>query len=98
MRTRFLPPAAAALTGLLVLWAAVPAAQQPSGTKAFDPTTTNTDAAIKAAADAARAAAAARANWKVPRTPWGDPDLRGYWLSLSYTPLERPRELGDKAF
>jgi hypothetical protein len=97
MRTRFLPPAAAALTGLLVLWAAVPAAQQPSGTKAFDPTTTNTDAAIKAAADAARAAAAARANWKVPRTPWGDPDLRGYWLSLSYTPLERPRELADKA-
>ena len=25
-----------------------------------------------------------------PRTSWGDPDLRGYWLSLSYTPLERP--------
>jgi len=96
MRIRFFGPAAAALTGLLVLWAAVPAAQMPSGTMNFDPTTTNTDAAIKAAADAARAAAAARANWKTPRTPWGDPDLRGYWLSLSYTPLERPRELGDK--
>jgi hypothetical protein len=25
-----------------------------------------------------------------PRTSWGAPDLRGYWLSLSYTPLERP--------
>jgi hypothetical protein len=97
MRTRCLAPAAAALTGLIVLWAAVPAAQAPSGTKNFDATTTNTDAAIKAAADAARAAAATRANWKTPRTPWGDPDLRGYWLSLSYTPLERPRELGDKA-
>ena len=24
------------------------------------------------------------------RTPWGAPDLRGYYLSLSYTPLERP--------
>ncbi len=27
-----------------------------------------------------------------PRTPWGDPDLRGYWLNLGYTPLERPDE------
>ncbi|HEY5623229.1 MAG TPA: hypothetical protein VIV14_05665, partial [Gammaproteobacteria bacterium] len=24
------------------------------------------------------------------RTSWGDPDLSGYWLSVSYTPLERP--------
>jgi hypothetical protein len=30
------------------------------------------------------------------RTPWGDPDLRGYWLSLSYTPLERPAKFADK--
>ncbi len=30
------------------------------------------------------------------RTPWGDPDLRGYWLSLSYTPLERPEQFADK--
>jgi hypothetical protein len=98
MRTRFLGSAAAALTGFLVLWAAVAAAQQPSGTRTFDPTTTSTDAAIKAATDAVRVATAERANWQVPRTQWGDPDLRGYWLSLSYTPLERPRHLGDKAF
>jgi hypothetical protein len=32
-----------------------------------------------------------------PRTPWGAPDLRGYWLSLSYTPLERPEGV-TKAF
>jgi hypothetical protein len=25
-----------------------------------------------------------------PRTPWGDPDLRGYYLTASYTPLQRP--------
>ena len=31
-----------------------------------------------------------------PLTPWGEPDLRGYWLSLSYTPLERPAEFADK--
>ena len=30
------------------------------------------------------------------RTSWGDPDLSGYWLSVSYTPLERPDELADK--
>ncbi len=30
------------------------------------------------------------------RTPWGDPDLRGYWLSLSSTPLERPEQFADK--
>jgi len=28
-----------------------------------------------------------------PRTPWGDPDLRGHWLNLGYTPLERPDAL-----
>ncbi len=32
-----------------------------------------------------------------PRTPWGDPDLGGHWTSGTYTPLERPQELGDKA-
>jgi hypothetical protein len=82
---------------VLAVCAAV-AAQAPSGTKEFHPTTTNTDAAIQAAATAARTAAEARANWKPPRTPWGDPDLRGYYLNLSYTPLERPAALADKAF
>ncbi len=32
-----------------------------------------------------------------PRTPWGDPDIRGYWLAVNYVPLERPDRLGDKA-
>lgn len=31
-----------------------------------------------------------------PRTPWGDPDLRGYWVNGTYTPLERPVELGEQ--
>ena len=31
-----------------------------------------------------------------PRTPWGDPDLRGYWISATYTPLERPAALAGK--
>ncbi len=33
-----------------------------------------------------------------PRTPWGDPDIAGYWTSASYTPMERPDELAGKPF
>jgi len=38
------------------------------------------------------------AGWKVPRTPWGDPDLRGMWPVdyLAATPRERPAELGTR--
>jgi hypothetical protein len=76
--------------------ASVPTA--PSGTRTFDETAVNTDAAIKAAADAAKAAAALK-NWTPPRTPWGDPDIQGYFFNhSSYTPLERPKELAGKAF
>ena len=28
-----------------------------------------------------------------PRTPWGDPDLRGYYLTATYTPLQRPSNI-----
>jgi hypothetical protein len=34
--------------------------------------------------------------WTAPRTSWGDPDLQGFWLVLSYTPLERPAALAGK--
>jgi len=34
----------------------------------------------------------------VPRTPWGDPDLQGVWDYRSITPMQRSRELGDRAF
>ena len=32
------------------------------------------------------------------RTVWGTPDLQGVWDFRTLTPLERPRDLGDKAF
>jgi len=32
-----------------------------------------------------------------PKTPWGAPDLRGYYLTAMYTPLERPDKV-TKAF
>jgi hypothetical protein len=28
-----------------------------------------------------------------PRTPWGAPDLRGYYLTATYTSLERPKDV-----
>ena len=38
------------------------------------------------------------AGWKVARTAWGDPDLRGMWPLdyLAATPRERPPELGER--
>ena len=38
------------------------------------------------------------AGWTAPRTPWGDPDLQGLWNNATTTPLQRPEELGEKAF
>lgn len=31
-------------------------------------------------------------------TPWGEPDLQGTWTNATITPLERPTNLGGKAF
>ncbi len=42
--------------------------------------------------------AAAPAAAQMPRTPWGAPDLQGIWDFRTITPLERPEDLGDKAF
>ena len=36
--------------------------------------------------------------WTVPRTSDGHPDLQGIWTNKTITPLERPKELGNKAF
>ena len=35
---------------------------------------------------------------EAPRTPWGAPDLQGVWDFRSLTPMQRPADLGDKAF
>ena len=33
-----------------------------------------------------------------PRTEWGNANLQGVWDFRTITPLERPEDLGDKAF
>src|SRR5205809_806361 len=85
MRNRVLVPLM--LVMVVVLWAPVlVVAQAPS----------NPTAAL--AARVWDPTAVAQNNFVPPRTPWGDPDLRGYWLSLTYTPLERPAALAGKPF
>ena len=37
-------------------------------------------------------------DYQAPRTEYGQPDLQGIWSNAVITPLERPVELGDKAF
>ncbi len=38
------------------------------------------------------------ADWSVPRTPDGKPDLQGIWSNATQTPLIRPADLGEKRF
>ena len=42
------------------------------------------------------AAVAMAQTTEAPRTPWGAPDLSGYWEYRSTTPLERPAELAGR--
>ena len=65
-----------ALVAVAAASMAVLMAQAPSGAKPLAQELTNTDAAIKAAAELAKREAATK-DYAVPRTPWGDPDLRG---------------------
>jgi hypothetical protein len=44
-----------------------------------------------------RGNAAGASRGSVPRTSWGTPDLQGVWDFRMVTPLERPKELGNKA-
>lgn len=36
-------------------------------------------------------------SWTPPKTPWGDPDLEGIWPGNMSAPLQRPKDMGDRA-
>jgi hypothetical protein len=55
-------------------------------------------AAVALFTTAAAAQQRPAAQYSAPRMPDGQPDLQGFWTNLTYTPFERPKELGDKAF
>ncbi|HYS23984.1 MAG TPA: hypothetical protein VEP46_00230 [Vicinamibacterales bacterium] len=98
MRNRMFRTAGVLIIAMIVaLSVAVLVAQTPSGKKELPKETTDPEVAIKAAADAFKAANSLKA-YAVPKTPWGDPDLRGVWNTATYTRLQRPEELGSKAF
>lgn len=82
----------------LAVGAGVPAvfAQARSAAK-VDEKVVDPQAAIKAAAAAFKQAQPIP-NFAAPKTPWGDPDLRGTYLVATYTPLQRPERLKDKPF
>ena len=46
---------------------------------------------------ATESVSALAADWTVPRTKWGAPDLQGVWDYRSATPLERPARFAGKA-
>ena len=52
---------------------------------------------VAAAASLAAAGQRKPAAITLPQTLWGDPDLQGTWIYATMTPLERPRDFGDKA-
>jgi hypothetical protein len=50
----------------------------------------------RASAALIKAKATANKNYKVPKTPWGEPDLQGVWSYATTTPLARPASAGEK--
>ena len=98
MRTRFsVALGAVALVMLLPLWALIAAAQAPSGTKSFDPDG-GRPASVHQGGDRSGEGGSRHQVHRTAKTPWGDPDLRGYYLVATYTPLQRPAALKDKEF
>ena len=45
---------------------------------------------LSAPAALAQSAATSEANFKVPHTSWGAPDLQGFWSNTSFTTMQRP--------
>jgi len=68
---------------------------QSRGTK-LAPTVVDPQAAIKAAGAAFKQAKPIP-NFAPAKTAWGDPDISGTYLTATYTPLQRPERLKDKA-
>ena len=55
-------------------------------------------AAKTKAEKAAKPDTKASGTWTMPRLSDGQPDLQGYWTSLSITPMERPAKYGNREF
>ena len=82
MRRRFISATCAiALLGLATLLVPLPLASQSPA---------------QGRGAAANAEPSKSKEWVMPRTAWGDPDLRGTWSYASLTPLQRPANFRDQ--
>ena len=92
MRCRF-PGPASVLAGMVIAVALLAPLRGESQAKS-DPK----GGASAPAVSTATKASARKSISPAPRTPDGHPDLSGVWDYRTITPLERPKELGNKAF
>ncbi len=54
--------------------------------------------AARPSAQTARISPKTQETWTPLRTADGQPDVQGYWTNATFTPLERPKNLGTKEF
>jgi hypothetical protein len=67
---------------------------KPTAKKALGPQRANKKGGTAQSA----AKAAQKTSWKLSYTPDGQPDLQGIWTNLSFTPMVRPAEYGNREF
>jgi len=97
MTPRRVPVAVVTVTLVIIAFCVATglAQTQSRGTK-LAPTVVDPQAAIKAAGAAFKQAKPIP-NFAPAKTAWGDPDISGTYLTATYTPLQRPERLKDKA-
>src|SRR5665213_1948860 len=94
MRNGAIKRSLAAITMISAMPAFV-AAQSASGTKSVPNAQKGTD---RSAAVTTPASATGKKPWKLSYTPDGQPDMQGIWTNLSFTPMVRPAEFGNREF
>jgi hypothetical protein len=95
MRSQLLTgPLAWALTTMLMMAALAAPQTKPAAKKALGPQRANKKGGTAQSA----AKAAQKTSWKLSYTADGQPDLQGIWTNLSFTPMVRSAQYGNREF